>query len=309
MINLSIAAIVFLIGITALMQMDRWFWVFELLTHFSLQWMVGAGLCAVLFAIIRSWKWMAVAVVVFVFHAGAVLSVYSPPPAPKVVGHDELTIAHANVLILNQNHDEIAQWVRDPVNGFDVVSLQEVSPALSGRLKQLQEYPYQYHYPERHAFGAAILSKYELSDMKRSFLANNSYISATLSLEGDKALRIYALHTNPPVSPEWLVTRNQQVIETARAVAADESDYKIMIGDYNLTPYSYWFKELLRISGLQDSRRGQGIQGSWPAMFPTPLFKIPIDHVLTSPDVVVKDRRLGPPMGSDHLPVIVDVAL
>ncbi len=48
-------------------------------------------------------------------------------------------------------------------------------------------------------------------------------------------------------------------------------------------------------------------QWSWPASFW--LLAIPIDHALVSEDVRVLDRRMGPSIGSDHLPIVLDIAL
>jgi endonuclease/exonuclease/phosphatase (EEP) superfamily protein YafD len=39
------------------------------------------------------------------------------------------------------------------------------------------------------------------------------------------------------------------------------------------------------------------------------VLRIPIDHCLVSPSVAIVDRRVGPPVGSDHLPVFVDFAI
>ena len=36
---------------------------------------------------------------------------------------------------------------------------------------------------------------------------------------------------------------------------------------------------------------------------------IPIDHVLVTPQWLVVEREVGPNLGSDHLPVIVQIAL
>jgi endonuclease/exonuclease/phosphatase (EEP) superfamily protein YafD len=33
---------------------------------------------------------------------------------------------------------------------------------------------------------------------------------------------------------------------------------------------------------------------------------VPIDHCLVSPEITILDRRLGPAVGSDHYPLIVD---
>jgi endonuclease/exonuclease/phosphatase (EEP) superfamily protein YafD len=37
--------------------------------------------------------------------------------------------------------------------------------------------------------------------------------------------------------------------------------------------------------------------------------RVPIDHLLHSDTLSVVDRRLGPAMGSDHFPLIVDLQL
>jgi endonuclease/exonuclease/phosphatase (EEP) superfamily protein YafD len=39
------------------------------------------------------------------------------------------------------------------------------------------------------------------------------------------------------------------------------------------------------------------------------LLQVSIDHLLHSSELAVADRRLGPPMGSDHLPLVVDLSI
>jgi len=58
---------------------------------------------------------------------------------------------------------------------------------------------------------------------------------------------------------------------------------------------------------LKDSSLGWGIQPTWPAMF-LPL-RIPIDHCLVSPDLKIVRRKIGRDIGSDHLPLLVDLGL
>ena len=73
-----------------------------------------------------------------------------------------------------------------------------------------------------------------------------------------------------------------------------------------LTTVAGFFSKFERDSQLRDGSKGFGLNISWPAFFP-PL-GIPIDHCLVSPGVGVCNRRTGQSVGSDHYPVIVDLA-
>jgi endonuclease/exonuclease/phosphatase (EEP) superfamily protein YafD len=79
------------------------------------------------------------------------------------------------------------------------------------------------------------------------------------------------------------------------------------MGDLNATPWSRPFHRFVGRSGLCDSRAGFGVQASFPAA--SALLRIPIDHVLVSCVIGVRNRRIGRDVGSDHLPVIVDLVL
>ena len=73
-----------------------------------------------------------------------------------------------------------------------------------------------------------------------------------------------------------------------------------ILGDLNVSPWSPHFGGLLRESG-------RGVQATWPTNL-APM-RIPIDHCLVSPDVSVVGRRVGPDVGSDHFPIVVDVQI
>jgi endonuclease/exonuclease/phosphatase (EEP) superfamily protein YafD len=59
--------------------------------------------------------------------------------------------------------------------------------------------------------------------------------------------------------------------------------------------------------GLCDTRAGFGLQASFPAW--SAVMRIPIDHVLASCSIGVRDRWIGPDIGSDHLPVLIDLVV
>ena len=56
--------------------------------------------------------------------------------------------------------------------------------------------------------------------------------------------------------------------------------------------------------GLINSQRGFGVQATWPVAGGFAP-RIPLDHCLHSPDLATVDRRMGPAVGSDHLPLVV----
>lgn len=78
----------------------------------------------------------------------------------------------------------------------------------------------------------------------------------------------------------------------------------MLLGDLNVTPWSKHFQQLLDRTGLLDSSSGYGVQPSWPNF--SWLLRIPIDHCLHSSDIVIDQRKVGPDVGSDHYPIIVD---
>lgn len=99
--------------------------------------------------------------------------------------------------------------------------------------------------------------------------------------------------------------RNEQLTALAQFVT-DIRGPIVLLGDLNTSPWSFFFRRLLEQSGLRDSAKGYGVQPTWPSFF-RPA-RIPIDHCLHSPDMVVTDRRVGEAFGSDHLPLIVELA-
>jgi len=108
----------------------------------------------------------------------------------------------------------------------------------------------------------------------------------------------------PPGSAEYARLRNEQLHTVAAQVKASYRPV-ILIGDLNGTPWSPYFRDFLRASGLRNTSQGRGVQGSWPAGLPAG--RIPLDHCLVSPEIRVIDRQVGPQVGSDHLPLLVDL--
>lgn len=279
-------------------------WPLELATHFRVQYAAGFALLALVAALAR--RWMPAALLV----AGTLanLAVVAPLPAPGAVADaatPRLRVVFANVLRVNRAYEAGVDVLRAADAG--VVVAAEVDDAWWDALRAgLPEHRYAIADPRDDDFGLGMLSRLPLG--RADVVALDGLAMPTIVADvplGDGAVRLVATHTMPPVGVDAFRARNAHFAALAREARAT-SQPTLVLGDLNVTPWSPWFGRLLRDGGLRDSRVGFGLQPSWPAQL-WPL-RIPIDHALASPSLRILDRRVGPAYGSDHLPVIVDVA-
>lgn len=125
-------------------------------------------------------------------------------------------------------------------------------------------------------------------------------------------LVLYAIHPDSPRSPDQWRQRNAYFDLLARAVRAEpEGSTVVLAGDWNLPAHSPFFRAFFDETRLTFAR-----PGSWLPVtrFATRLaryvyFGSTIDHVALSPNIRVTRWQRGPDIGSNHLPVIVDLAL
>lgn len=132
-------------------------------------------------------------------------------------------------------------------------------------------------------------------------------VEVVLPLPGGGEMSLLGIHPVSPVSGNRSRLRAQQ-LDFAAEWAAGKPGPAVVAGDVNATPWSAAFRRFEAGSGLMSTQRGFGIQATFPADA-NPLVRIPIDHVFVSPDLRVADRRLGPALGSDHFPVVVDIVV
>ena len=119
-------------------------------------------------------------------------------------------------------------------------------------------------------------------------------------------ISIIGTHPVPPIGSKASKLRNGQLAELP-GVIKEQQRPVLLIGDLNTTPWSSHFTRLLSDSGLKNSMKGFGHQPSWPAR---PFFlRIPLDHMLHSPEIRVHNRMILQSVGSDHFPVVVDFSL
>jgi endonuclease/exonuclease/phosphatase (EEP) superfamily protein YafD len=125
-------------------------------------------------------------------------------------------------------------------------------------------------------------------------------------------LVLYAIHPDSPRSIDQWRQRNAYFDLLARAVRAEpEGSTVVLAGDWNLPAHSSFFRAFFDETGLGLARPGLWLPVT---RFATRLarygyFGSTIDHVALSPNIRVTRWQRGPDIGSNHLPVIVDLAL
>lgn len=215
----------------------------------------------------------------------------------------ELSILSVNLLSSNTDAQKVNQYIRDI--DADVLLLIEYT-AFWDRHAALEEYPYSITRPREDNFGIALYSKIPLHDEEIIDFTQSRFpmTTAILDINGEQ-LRILGLHYENPVGARQTKVQRFQIQEMISF--ANQFDHFIAIGDFNLTPYSKGFENIIQNTSLQDSRKGFGIQGSWPNV--ASIFRIPIDHALVSEHIQVTQREIGQPVGSDHLPLYLQLRI
>jgi endonuclease/exonuclease/phosphatase (EEP) superfamily protein YafD len=275
-------------------------WPFELFSHFRVQYAAAALLLAVLLA----WRRAAVPAVLALVLAGwhALPGFAATPVAAGVheCAGPVITVATANVQFSNTRPEEFRAWLATQPADFLVI--QEVTEAWAAELEALTAYPHRHVVQREDAYGLAVLSRWPLESVTLVDLAGDGLPSlAGIVAAGGQRIRFLGLHTHWPITPALAAARDE-ALQGASALATAADLPVVLLGDLNLTPDSPAFERLLDEAGLQDAMRGRGWRPTWLAGF-WPL-ALRIDHVLVSPSLCVEEAEVGPPIGSDHRPVV-----
>jgi endonuclease/exonuclease/phosphatase (EEP) superfamily protein YafD len=281
-----------------------WDWRADMLTHFQAPALLASLLTIA--ALVRRHRLWALAFGLLAITQIEPLIRYdgaNPVPA-KAPPREMLRVLMANVYAENFNYDSLTQLIQR--ERPDVVGMVEVTPEWLMGLEQTgvrAEFPYRRELPLG-TRGLALWFRQRpssISDGEVLCAGGNPVLRATLDFAG-RSLQLWLVHPPNPLLDREACNPDLAALATR---LADEGGTQLVVGDLNRTEGSPFFTDFVRVSGLRDSRYGFGSQPSWPTFLP---YRIAIDHAFVSADLAISDRRLGPEIGSDHFPLIVDVA-
>jgi endonuclease/exonuclease/phosphatase (EEP) superfamily protein YafD len=271
--------------------------------HFAVAFLAVAALLA--------WQRRLVAAVACVALAALALAPVVPwysgaNPAADDPARPWVRLLVSNVRHSNHDHRRLLDLVER--ENPDVIGLLEVNARWLGKLEPLRSrYPHHYEVPGELHLGLALYSRLPLENARKLQLPGNGStpaITATLAAPGGD-LEVVLAHPMSPVGAQYIRQRNMQIAALAKHAATAQLPL-VLAADLNLTMWNDAYRPLVQVAGLRNAREGHGIGPTWPALGP---IGVPIDHILATGDVSLRNFRVLPGIGSDHFPVIAEFSV
>jgi endonuclease/exonuclease/phosphatase (EEP) superfamily protein YafD len=236
------------------------------------------------------------------------------PPAPENTAGEKIRILTANLYVGNPDPAPfVALLTRTQP---DIVVTEETRRAFAEAVRGSGLYPFETEGELSLADDKNVFSRYPIRDYRQ--LAD---------LPGRKVQRhamrlvietpagpvvVYAIHPDTPRSVAQWHERNAYFERLAAAIRSEVPGTPVVLaGDWNMPAYSPFFRDFFAATGYRFARPGLWLPVT---RFATRLSRIgyfgsTIDHVAVSPQLSVTGWQRGSDIGSNHLPVIVDLAL
>ena len=255
-------------------------------------------------------RWMAggLAVVVVAFHFAWVLPDYRPAESIPAEARSapRLRLMTANVFYENPDESGIADEVLDV--DPDVLFFQEFNRDIG---EALEANGAAARLPFRQAargkgYNIAIYSRFPFEDIVVLPAGTRGLIRATVRVEGIEVV-LYDVHPSSPSPGETGEDWNAEW-KAITAMLNGAPGPLIVAGDFNMNQHHRWYRKL-KDQGLDNchEERGRGDATTWPKN--RKLRPIRIDQVFHSEGVVCLSIREGKGEGSDHRPLIAELAI
>ena len=282
----------------------RGHWVLDLFSHFTWQYALGGILILMGLLLVRSWKYAMLIALLTVANIG---ELYRHADFSRASSAEpSITVALYNRNVGPTDQAAFKKWLTENSELFDVVVIQEAGASvkkMSGELGAL--YPFQIQEARDHAFGTVVLSRHGFIDMEKIRFPDLDYdnLAPRFTIhppQFKKPVTFFVLHAMPPMGHDVWLQRNAELAKIARQAGYDTTPHRIMLGDWNITPYSPFFADILKDSRLTWKIGAAMPLPTWPTLgFPW-VMQIKIDHILSSDNLGLVDLKRANPAHSDH---------
>lgn len=287
----------------------RWVWWLDVAANFRAQYLVAL---AVLGVVLMTSRWRRTGygvLVVAAINLVVVGPLYLGSPAEGDPAAPSLRVMSYNLLSTNESYSEVIDYIE--ATNPDLVFLHEASRPWEVALESAGlDYEVIRPRSDQLIFGTLVLVRADDPTVVSYGFAEAQprAVSVVYRPRGwPEPIEILSTHPLAPTEEGRARLRDAQ-LAFAADWAASRVGALVVVGDFNATPWSWPFRRFMESAGLINSQAGFGLQPSFPTQSNF-LLRVPIDHLLYSDSLLVLDRRLGPAMGSDHYPLLVDLQL
>jgi endonuclease/exonuclease/phosphatase (EEP) superfamily protein YafD len=283
--------------------LDQLSWVFEPASFFRLQYAALLVLAGIGSLALRRFRLAGIAIAVAGINIAAIAPWHgsdnpiAPPGAPTV------RVVAFNVDGANLHYDELAPLVERLKP--DILGLTELTPAwaIAAAAASPAVRPRRL-VPQQNVYGMGVLSSRRPTrvTVERFPASGPITLVARFDIAG-RSLTFVLVH----VHTSFAGSVHERELRALAAARPQLGRRLVVCGDFNTVPWSAQLGEFAESTGLRDAFAGLWPVYSWPAW--SPLLRVPLDHCLISDGLAVRGRSFGPSSGSDHFPLIVDLAL
>lgn len=291
-------------------ELGRLHWAFELASHFVVQYAIALAIACAYFLLRGRGLWFFVTIILVLVPAWR-LAPYAPfwdQATTAATGTRQLRVMTINVQASNDRYDLVRAEIErlEP----DVVFLPESTDRWVAGLAGLRErYPYTIDARSASVFSLLLISRVPLAESAIINLPEPNGFPAVLAricLEGADnetgCVRLIGIHPPPPLDGALATARDAALRAVPALVVAKDQERTILLGDFNCTPWSPVFRDLLTATGLRDTSRDFGLGSTWLSRWLP--FGLTIDHVLAGKAIRATEHDVGRDVGSDHFPVV-----
>jgi len=311
----------FIVILTVAGFLGRFWWGFDMVCHFRVQYFWVLIFSAIVFTFGGKWVSCILATIFALINA-AIFIPYITIVKPTHVDSPKIRAVAINLDFKNSSYEKAASFITK--SEPQLLILEELTETWKDGLKKtLAKFPYFVRlryanaYPieedslkpfrgivEKHKTSLGLFSTlpFENSKLGQFETYPIPYVMGQFKFNG-KPFTLFGAHLVSPISGTLSKVRNKEIAVLAEQIQTINQP-TVLLGDLNMTPWSPFFKDLIQKTGLKETRKGLGIYPTWPTGHVS--MQIPIDHSLTSNGIIVHSFRLGPDIGSDHFPLILD---
>lgn len=214
----------------------------------------------------------------------------------------------SNVLMTNRNSTSLLSLIQ--THEPDVVITLESDQWWQDQLDTLDDYTYRIACPLDNLYGMHVYSRLPLSNTRIDYLVEDDKpsMSTTVQVASGTDIQLHVVHPAPPApgENEESTERDVELLLLAKAIA-DSKEHIVVAGDLNDVAWSATTRLFRQLSGMLDPRIGRGLFNTFSANHW--YARWPLDHVFVSRHFKVVNIQRLPHIGSDHFPLMIELAV